>query len=316
VGNKLHSQPLSGESTRTVIIAFAANFFVALAKTVAAIISGSASMVAEAAHSWADTGNQIFLLIANRRSARPADAHHPMGHGREAYVWSLLAAVGLFVVGAAVSVWHGITDLLHEPHTHENYLVAYIVLTVAALLEGTSFLQAIRQLGSEAKRYDRDLLEHALATSDPTTRAVFAEDSAALIGLLIALAGIGLHQLTGNAAFDAVGSILVGVLLGVIALVLIDRNRRFLTGEPASSAVYSAARDRLAALPDVERVRFLRLEFIGPKQLFLVGSVDLVGNETESNVAHTLRRLERELESDPLIADALLTVSDPDFEDG
>ena len=305
----------AGESSRTVLVAFVANLCVALAKTVAAVISGSASMVAESAHSWADTGNQIFLLIANRRGARPADARHPMGHGREVYVWSLLAAVGLFVVGAAVSIWHGISDLLHEPGGHENYLIAYIVLGIALLFEGASFLQATRQLHDEAQTYDRDLLEHALATSDPTTRAVFAEDSAALIGLVIALAGIALHQLTGNAMWDAIGSILVGVLLAVVAVILIDRNRRFLTGEPASSKIYAVAEQRLADMRDVEKVRFLRLEFIGPKQLFLVGSVDLVGDDTESNVARRLRSLERELEKDPLIADALLTVSDPDFED-
>ena len=305
----------AGDSSRTVRVAFVANLCVALAKTVAAVISGSASMVAESAHSWADTGNQIFLLIANRRGARPADARHPMGHGREVYVWSLLAAVGLFVVGAAVSIWHGISDLLHEPGGHENYLIAYIVLGIALLFEGASFLQATRQLHDEAQTYDRDLLEHALATSDPTTRAVFAEDSAALIGLVIALSGIALHQLTGNAMWDAIGSILVGVLLAVVAVILIDRNRRFLTGEPASSKIYAVAEQRLADMRDVEKVRFLRLEFIGPKQLFLVGSVDLVGDDTESNVARRLRSLERELEKDPLIADALLTVSDPDFED-
>ena len=141
-----------------------------------------------------------------------------MGHGREVYVWALLAAVGLFVVGAAVSIWHGISELLHEPGGHENYLIAYIVLGIALLFEGASFLQATRQLHDEAEEYDRELLEHALATSDPTTRAVFAEDSAALIGLLIALTGIALHQLTGNAMWDAIGSILVGVLLAVVAV--------------------------------------------------------------------------------------------------
>lgn len=305
----------TGESVRTVVVAFAANLCIAVAKTVAAVISGSASMIAESVHSWADTGNQVFLLIANRRSSRPADSIRPLGYGREAYVWSLLAAVGLFVIGAGVSVWHGITDLLHEPGGHENYVIAYVVLALALVFEGASFAQAVRQLRGEAHEYDRDLLEHALATSDPTTRAVFAEDSAALIGLVIALAGIGLHQWTGDAAYDAIGSILVGVLLGVVAVILIDRNRRFLTGEPASSQLYAAAVEHLQQLPEVERVRFLRLEFVGPKQLFLVGSVDLVGDDTESHIAQRLRALERELETHPMVSDALLTVSDPDFED-
>jgi cation diffusion facilitator family transporter len=307
--------PTGGESTRTVIVAFTVNLVVAIAKSVAAMISGSASMVAEAAHSWADTGNQIFLLIANRRSSRVADANRPMGYGREAYVWSLLAAVGLFVVGAAVSVWHGVSDLLHEPGGHENYLVAYVVLGIAFALEGSSLIQAVRQLRSEAEQFDRDLLEYALDTSDPTTRAVFAEDSAALIGLAIALAGIGLHQLTGDAAWDAVGSILVGVLLAVVAVILIDRNRRFLTGEPGSPKLHDAAVARLEQMPDVASVRFLRLEYIGPKQIFLVASVDLVGDDAESSVARRLRVLERELENNPYVVDALLTVADPDFED-
>ncbi|WP_197378659.1 cation diffusion facilitator family transporter [Mycolicibacterium mengxianglii] len=301
----------AGGSTRTVLIALGTNFIVAVAKSIAALISGSASMVAESAHSWADTGNQVFLLIANRRSLRPADAIRPLGYGREAYVWSLLAAVGLFVVGAAVSIWHGITELLHEPGGHENYLVAYIVLGVSFLLEGTSLLQAFRQLRGEARQFDRDLLEYTLDTSDPTTRAVFAEDSAALVGLLIALAGMGLHQLTGEAAWDAIGSILVGVLLGVVAVILIDRNRRFLTGEPGSTNLRDAAVLRLEQLPDVASVRFIRLEYIGPKQVFLVASVDLVGDDTEANVARRLRALELELEKSPYIIDAVLTVADP-----
>ena len=305
----------AGESTRTVLVALGANLCVAVAKTVAAVLSASASMLAEAAHSWADTGNQVFLLIANRRSIRPADVRHPLGHGREAYVWSLLAAVGLFVVGAAVSIWHGITELIHQSGGPENYVIAYAVLGIALVLEGSSLLQATRQLHTEAEYFDRELLEHALATSDPTTRAVFAEDSAALIGLAIALICIALHQITGNPVWDALGSILVGLLLAVVAVILIDRNRRFLTGEPASSQIYAAVARHLAELPDVQTVRFLRLEWIGPKQLFLVGSVDLTGDDAESTVAHRLRLLERQLEAEPLIADALLTVSDPDFED-
>jgi cation diffusion facilitator family transporter len=302
-----------GESTLTVLVAFGANLAIAIAKTAAAVTSGSASMLAEAAHSWSDTGNEVFLLIASRRSSRPADHRRPLGYGREAYVWSLLAAVGLFVVGASVSIWHGVSELIGGEQTQgRDYTLAYGVLAVSFVLEGISFFQAVRQLRAEANRLDRGLLTHAVETSDPTVRAVFAEDAAALIGIVIAAAGIGLHELTGVAAWDAVGSILVGVLLGVVAVLLIDRNRRFLTGEPGSERLRDAAISRLEQLPEVADVRYLRLEFIGPKQLFLVASVDLTGDEAESSVARRLRRLERELETDPYVVDAVLTVSEPD----
>ncbi len=300
------------ESTVTVLVAFAANLAVAVAKTVAALLSGSASMTAEAAHSWADTGNQGLLIVATRRSSRPPDAERPLGYGREAYVWSLLAAVGLFVVGGSLSVWHGVTELLHGESKAEDYLIAYVVLVVAFVLESISLRQALRQLRGEAHSFDRDVLSHVLETSDPTTRAVFAEDAAALIGIVLALFGIGLHQLTGNAAWDAIGSILVGLLLGVIAVVLIDRNRRFLVGEPASPELQAAAVDRISRLPEVDAVRFLRLVFVGPKQLFLVAGVDLTGDQVESHIAHTLRRLEEQLQSDPYIVDAVLTIAEPD----
>jgi cation diffusion facilitator family transporter len=302
-----------GESTLTVLVAFGANLAIATAKTAAAAVSGSASMLAEAAHSWADTGNEVFLLIANRRSVRPADPRRPLGYGREAYVWSLLAAIGLFVVGASVSIWHGVTELIGGEEVHgRDYTLAYAVLAISFVLEGISFLQAVRQLRTEAHRLERDLLTHALETSDPTVRAVFAEDAAALIGIVIATAGITLHEVTGVAAWDAVGSILVGVLLGVVAVVLIDRNRRFLTGEPVSTDLWDAAMSRIQQLPEVADVRYLRIVFVGPKQLFVVASVDLTGDDAESSVARRLRRLERELEADPYVVEAVLTVSEPD----
>nr|WP_245866286.1 cation diffusion facilitator family transporter [Rhodococcus kyotonensis] len=309
------SDTSGGESLRTVVIAFGANFGVAIAKSAAAVATGSASMVAEAAHSWADTGNEIFLLVANKRGSRGPDRARPLGYGREAYVWSLLAAVGLFVAGAAVSIWHGVTSLLSGESSAENYTINYIVLAVAFVLEGISFLQSVKQIRGEAQQYDKDFLDYALETSDPTLRAVFAEDSAALIGLVIAAAGIGLHQLTGSAVWDALGSIAVGILLGVVAVVLIDRNRRFLTGEPGSRALWDAVVERIERLPEVASVRFVRIEFVGPKQLFVVASVDLVGDSVESSIARTLRRLERELETDNAVVDAVLTVAEPDERD-
>ena len=301
-----------GDSTFTVLVAFGANLAIAVGKTVAAGVSGSASMSAEAAHSWADTGNEVFLLIANRRGGRVADARRPLGYGREVYVWSLLAAVGLFVVGAAVSIWRGVTELLEGEAGGEDYRLAYVVLAVAFVLEGISLFQATRQLRTEARSFDTDVLEYALQTSDPTVRAVFAEDSAALIGIVIAFIGILGHQLTGEVLWDAIGSILVGVLLGVVAVVLIDRNRQFLTGEPGSPRIHDALVTRLSGFPEVAAVRFLRPEFIGPKRLFVIASVDLVGDSAESSVAKTLRLLERRFEEEPYVAEAVLTVSEPD----
>src|SRR5215813_5124237 len=282
--------PSTSESFTTVLVALGANVLIAVAKSAAAIVTGSASLVAEAAHSWADSGNEVFLLIANRRSRRPPDRAHPLGHGREAYVWSLFAAIGLFVAGAAVSVTRGVQELIH-PEPAEHFIVGYIVLAVSFVLEGTSFLQSVRQARSEAESFQRDLIEHVMATSDPTLRAVFAEDSAALTGLVIAAAGLAAHQLTGSSVPDAVGSILVGLLLGVVALVLINRNRRSLVGEEADPRVRSAAIEALMAMPEVARVTYLWLEIVGPRMVFVVGDVDLTGDDIESHVAVRLRAL-------------------------
>lgn len=253
----------------------------------------------------------MLLFIADRRSRRRPDPSHPLGYGREAYVWSMLAALGLFVAGAVVSVWNGVSKLF-ETGEEASYLWAYVVLGVAFLLEGISFLQAFRQTRREAHRLDRDTLQHALATSDPTLRAVFAEDAAALVGLVIAAVGIFLHQVTGNAAYDAVGSILVGLLLGVVALVLINRNRRFLTGQESDVRTRDAVLRRLKEMLEIARLGYLRLEFVGPRQLLLVASVDVVGELPESRVAYLLRDLEHRLEQDPVLLDAVLTLTTPD----
>ena len=304
------AEPAHSESWLTVVVAFAANVLIAVAKTAAALLTGSASMVAEAAHSWADSGNEVFLLVAQRRGARPADELHPVGHGRETYVWSLFAAVGLFAVGAAVSVTHGITELVH-PEPAQDFVIAYVVLGFAFVLEGISFLQSTRQAKAEADAIDRDLLEHVVATSDPTLRAVFAEDAAALVGVLIAFTGIGLHEMTGSSVPDAIGSILVGVLLAVVSLLLIDRNRRFIVGEAVDPALRKVALQRLLAEKEVLAVTYLQMEFAGPRQISLLARVDLVADDPESQVAATLADLERRMESEPAIARAILAPSPP-----
>ena len=299
------------ESLVTVLVAFSANILIAVAKSVAAAVTGSASLLAEAAHSWADTGNEVFLLIANRRAQRPPDAAHPFGHGREAYVWSLLAAIGLFVAGAAISVAHGIQELIH-PEPASDFVVGYVVLAVSFVLEGISFLRSVRQARPEAESFQRDLIEHVLATSDPTLRAVFAEDSAALVGLVIAAAGLGAHELTGSPVPDSIGSILVGLLLAVVAIILINRNRRYLVGEEADPRVRAAAIQALTDMPEVARVMYLRLEVVGPRMVSVIGDVDLTGDDTESHVAVRLRALEARISESPAVVGAVLSLSAPD----
>jgi cation diffusion facilitator family transporter len=300
-----------GESVLTVIIALVANALIALAKSVVALITGSASMVAEAAHSWADAGNEIFLLVAERRAGKGRDATHPFGYGREAYVWSMFAAFGLFGAGAVVSVWHGITALGHEePET--SYTWAYAVLAIAFVLESVSFIQATRQTRSEAKRRGLPPLRFIANTSNPTLRAVFAEDAAALVGILIAAAGIYLHQVTGNAVWDAVGSILVGLLLGVVAVFLISRNRDYLVGQAVRPELWRQAYDDLSGSDEVERITFLHLEFVGPGRVFLVAAVDLTGDDTESRVAGRLAELGRRVEERELVERAMITLSRSD----
>jgi len=187
-----------------------------------------------------------------------------------------------------------------------------VVLAVAFLLEGTSLLQAVRQLRRGADEFDATVLEFAIQTSDPRCEPCSPKTAAALVGIAIGLPRHPAAPADGAVAMGRGGPILVGVLLGVVAFFLIDRNRQFLTGEPGSARIQQALETELNSFPEVAEVRFLRPEFIGPKRLFVIASVDLVGDAAESKVAHTLRELEHRLEQNPYVAEAVLTVSEPD----
>ena len=292
----------------TVFIAFLVNILIATAKTVAAALTSSASMVAEAAHSWADAGNEVFLLIADRRGARVKDARHPLGYGRAAFVWSLVAAFGIFTAGSIVSIMHGVQQLtVAEPV--DNPTVAYVVLGISFVLEGVSFTQAFVRSRADARDRGSSTWDYVLETSDTTLRAVFFEDGAALIGLVIAAGSIALHQITGVAAWDAVGSILVGLLLGVVAVTLMRRNIAFLVGANASPGVRTRAGRALLSRPEIDRVTYLHIEYIGPNRLFVVAEVDLVGDEQEHDVARRLRDIEQQIEQHAAVETAVLSLS-------
>ncbi|MBP3976700.1 cation diffusion facilitator family transporter [Microbacterium sp. BLY] len=292
----------------TVVLAFLANILVAIAKTIAAVITSSASMVAEAAHSWADAGNEVFLLIADRRGAKTKDARHPLGYGRNAFVWSLIAAFGIFTAGSIVSIMHGIQEL-SDTGPVESPVVAYAVLGIAFVLEGASFTQAMIRSRRLARQRGSSTWDFVLETSDTTLRAVFFEDSAALIGLVLAGGSILLHQLTGVAAWDAIGSILVGVLLGVVAVILIGRNIAFLVGSSVSSTLRSRVGTALLEMDEIERVTYLHIEYVGPNRLFLVAEVDLAGDAREHDVARRLREVEQRIEAYDAVETVVLSLS-------
>ena len=304
-------EPTGGASLFTVLVALVANGLLAIAKSAAAALTGSAAMVAEAAHSWADTGNEVFLLVAERSGSRPRDEQHPRGYGRATYAWSMIAAFGLFTAGAVVSVWHGVSQLTSDAE-EVSFTVNYVVLGIAFVLEGTSFLQAGRQVRGASRRFGIHPLRYVAQTSNPTLRAVFFEDFSALLGILIAAAGIGLHQATGDPVFDALGSIAIGVLLGFVAVFLIRRNMDYLLGEAPTADTRSRVIAGLLGHPQIERLTYLHLEYVGPQRLFVVAAVDLIGDDTEDHLALRLRGVEADIERHPLIEDAVLTVAPPD----
>jgi cation diffusion facilitator family transporter len=272
-------------STRTVLVALIANLGVAFAKSVAAIVTRSTAMSAEAAHAFADSGNQVLLLVAQRRSTRGPDERHPFGHGREAYFWALIASVVVFVAGAAFSAREGISELI-SPVGASSFIIAYVVLAISLLMDGVSLRQAVRQLRGEALMFRRDVLDQVMLTSDPTVRAVFAEDAAAIVGDLIALVGVGLHQATGSPTPDSLSALLIGLLLIGVGIQLARRNRDFLLGEQASPPALEKVRSFLVAYPGVVAVRELLVTFVGPRRLWVLARLDidddLRGDEVEA----------------------------------
>ena len=222
-----------GERSITVLLALGANLAVGVLKLIAGLLTGSGALLSEAAHSAGDSTTEVLLLVAQRRSDRPADGRHPFGYGKERYFWSLLAAGAIFVSGAAFSVYQGLHTILGPPETSTDIWINYVVLALAAVLEGTSFLQAIRQVRSQAARRHSSLRIAVTETDDPTVNSVAMEDSTALVGIVVAATGVALHQLTGDSVYDGIASLVIGGLLLLVAFVLARTCGDLLIGKQA-----------------------------------------------------------------------------------
>jgi cation diffusion facilitator family transporter len=203
---------MADDSMRTVLVALGAGIGVTLAKVGAAVFTGSTALAAEAAHSLADNANDLSLFIAQRRSRRPADDQHPLGYGREAYFWALIAALGVFVAGAAFSLRDGILELIH-PSATSSFALAYVVLGISTVLDLVSIRQSTGQMSRRARHYHRELLEESRVTSDPSLRAVFVEDVVSVSGDVLAFVALALNQLTGSSAYQGVAAVLIAVVM-------------------------------------------------------------------------------------------------------
>jgi cation diffusion facilitator family transporter len=268
------SPPAGDESVGTVLLAGGANLAIAIAKTVGGLISGSTAMLAEAAHSVADTLNQVFLLTALKRSQKPADARHPFGYGMERYFWSLLAAVGIFVLGAGFSIFEGISAIL-APEGISHLLLAYAVLAFAFVFEGASWLKAVRQVRGEAAQSGTGFFQQLRRSPDPTAKTVAFEDSAALIGIALAAAGLTLHRITGQGFWDGVASVAIGLLLIVIAYVLGNENKALLIGQAVPDDVLDGIRDEIANSAGIDEIVELLTMRLAPAEVLVAARVDM-----------------------------------------
>ena len=285
---------MAEESTGTVLLAGTANLAIAIAKTIGGLASGSTAMLAEAAHSMADTLNQIFLMAALKRSRRPADIQHPFGYGMERYFWSLLAAVGIFVLGAGYSIYEGVRAILH-PEELTSLVIVYVVLGVSFVFEGVSWLRAVRQVRGEAREQGRGTLEHLRATPDPTVKTVAFEDTAALVGIVLAAVGVTLHAVTGQGFWDGAASVAIGLLLIGVAYALGRQNKAFLIGQSVGEDLRQGIQEEIQQAPGVDEVVEVLTMRLAPDEVLVAARVDIddsaSGGDLEEHADEVDRRV-------------------------
>jgi cation diffusion facilitator family transporter len=268
---------------RTVLIAGSANLVVALLKAAAGIVAGSSAMLAEAAHSVADTINQGLLLASLRLGERPGDRQHPFGYGQDRYFWSLLSAFGIFIAGAGFSVFEGVLALQGH-HAAGSLVLAYGVLGASFAAEGTSLIRAVRQTRAQAASRQTGVLNHIRDSPDTTVKTAVLEDCIAVAGLCLAGGGLILRQLTGSEAWDGAASIAIGALLVTAAIRLGADSRQLLIGRAADLSQQQLIKSEIEAAPGVERLVELLTMHLGPDRLIIGARIDLSDEITGAEV--------------------------------
>jgi cation diffusion facilitator family transporter len=295
------------ESTLTVLLALCANVGVGLLKLAAGLITGSAALLSEAAHSAGDSTTEVLLLVAQQRSRKRADSSHPFGYGKELYFWSMLAAVAIFVSGAGFSFYEGFHTILGGEEKAAHIWINYPVLVLAAVLEGISLRQAAKQMRSETARTRRSLGAYLRTPRDPTVNSVLLEDSAAMIGLAIAAAGVGLHQLTGSAVWDGAASIAIGALLLAVTFVLARACEGLLIGRQADRRLIEEYVRFLEAQPEVDDVVDVLTMLIGTQSVLLCTRVDFVDSFSAADLEQACVRVDTELrERFPILGEVFI----------
>jgi cation diffusion facilitator family transporter len=290
---------MAGSSKKAIYAALAGNSLIAITKFAAAAYSGSSAMFSEGIHSLVDTGNQILLLHGLKRAEKPANAEFPLGYGKEIYFWSFVVAILIFALGGGISIYQGWQHLSH-PEPMQNILVNYLVLGAAIVFEAGALWVAFREFN--ASRGDRGLFEAVRGGKDPSLFVVVFEDTAALLGLLIALAGLALFQLTGNMIFDGLASIGIGVVLVVTATWLAYESKGLLIGEAADPRIVARIREILAAQEYIANTNEVTTVHMGPSQIIVMLSVDFIDGLDSSVVESTVTRINHRIKAiDPAI---------------
>jgi cation diffusion facilitator family transporter len=298
----------AGAGTRAIVAALAANLGIAVAKFVGFLLTGSSSMLAESAHSVADSGNQALLLFGGRRARRQATEEHPFGYGRDRYFYAFLVALVLFTLGSLFSLYEGIHKLQH-PEDLRSAEIAIIILVVAIVLESFSLRTAVQE--SNHVRGNASWVQFIRRAKAPELPVVLLEDAAALIGLVFALFGVSLAAITGNAIWDGVGTVAIGVLLGVVAIILIIETKSLLVGEAASPDALDRIRAALVG-EGVDRVIHLRTMHLGPDELLVAAKIAMPRTTSLERVADAIDAAERRVRAAEPVARVIYLEPDLD----